>query len=46
MVVITKKIKPLCNIYSQLTKINNDMNNKIQTERNENKLNEDEKDTI
>lgn len=46
IVVITREIKSLFDIYSQLTKINKDINIKIQTERNENKLNEDEKKKI
>lgn len=46
IVVITREIKSLFDIYSHLTKINKDINIKIQTERNENKLNEDEKDKI
>jgi hypothetical protein len=46
IVVIAKKIKSLFDIYSQLTKINSDNNNKIQTERNENKLKKEEKDKI
>lgn len=46
IVVITKKIKILSDIYSQLTKINSDINNKIQTERDDNILKPDEKDKI